>query len=152
MGRSQETFNKKEREKKRLKKKQEKLERREQRKLEKAERKNSSQENEFMYVDEYGNLTPEKPDPLKRTQIKAEDIKLGVPQNFKPTFDTVRNGKVKFFSEEKGYGFITDKETKDSIFVHVNDAYEGIKENHIVQFEIGKGPKGAKAIKVIQVK
>ena len=152
MGRSQETFNKKEREKKRLKKKKEKQERREQRKLEKAERKKTPIEEQFMYVDEFGNLTHEKPDPTKRMKVKAEDIQLGVPRNSKTSFDNVRRGKVKFFSEEKGYGFVTDKETKESIFVHVIDAYEGIKQNHIVEFELGKGPKGAKAIKVTQIK
>ena len=152
MGKSQQTFNKKEREKKRLKKKKEKQERREQRKLEKAERGKVSFEDQLMYVDEFGNLTNEKPDPTKRTQIKAEDIKLGVPQNSKQIFDTVRRGKVKMFAEDKGYGFITEKATKESIFVHVNDAYDGIKENHIVEFEIGKGPKGPKAIKVVQIK
>ena len=59
---------------------------------------------------------------------------------------------MKFFSDEKGYGFITDKATKESIFVHCNDAYEDIKENHVVEFKIGKGPKGPKAENVVQIK
>jgi len=152
MSKSQQTYNKKEREKKRKKKRQEKEERKAQRKLEKAERGKTKQEDQFMYMDINGNFTTEKPDPNDKIEIKAEDIELGVPQYARESIETVINGKVKFFSEDKGYGFITIKSNKESIFVHINDAYEGIKENHIVQFEIGKGPKGAKAIKVVQVK
>ena len=152
MAKSQQTFNKKEREKKKAKKKKDKQERKEQRKLEKAERGQTKQEEQFMYLDEYGNLTSEKPDPNNKIEIKAEDIELGVPQFARERVDAVKNGKVKFFSEDKGYGFITEKVTKDSIFVHANDAYDGIKENHIVTFEVGKGPKGAKAINVVQIK
>ncbi len=152
MSKSQQTFNKREREKKRAKKKKDKAEKREARKLAKAERGESGTEIEFMYVDENGNLTAEKPDPTKKIEIKAEDIELGVPRNSSEPMDFVRRGKVKFYAEDKGYGFITDKATKDSIFFHINDVYDGIKENHIVTYEIGKGPKGNKAIKVEQVK
>lgn len=152
MGKSQQTFNKKEREKKRLKKQKEKKERKEQRKLEKAERGKVAFEDQIMYVDEYGNLTSEKPDPTKKIKIRAEDISLGVPQNSKQSFEIVKRGKVKMFLEDKGYGFITEKVTKESIFVHANDAYDDIRENHIVEFEVGKGPKGPKAIKVTQIK
>jgi len=152
MAKSQQTFNKKEREKKRAKKKKEKAERREQRKVEKAQRGKLTLEDQLMYMDENGNLVKEKPDPSKKFEIKAEDIKLGVPQFAREEIVVERRGKVKFFYEEKGYGFITDKATKESIFVHINDAYDGIRENHIVEFEMGSGPKGAKAIKVVQIK
>ncbi|MEM9548000.1 MAG: cold shock domain-containing protein, partial [Bacteroidota bacterium] len=92
-----------------------------------------------------------KPDPTKKFSAKLEDISLGVPQNSRVAFDSVHRGKVKTFMEEKGYGFITNKATKESIFVHINDAYEGISENHIVDYEIGKGNKGQKAINVVRV-
>jgi len=153
MGKSQETFNKKEREKKRQKKNKEKKERREQRKLEKAEKGKLSMDDQMVYLDENGNLVSEKPDPnRKKVEIKAEDIKLGAAPVERIAVQTIRRGKVKFFSEDKGYGFITDKATKDSIFVHINDAYSDIKENHIVEFEVEQGHKGNKAVKVIQVK
>jgi len=152
MAKSQQTFSKKEREKKKLKRKQDKIERREQRKLEKAQRGKLSFEDQIMYVDHDGNLTNERPDPSKKIEIKAEDIKLGVPPNRKDFSNPIKRGKIKFFNSEKGYGFITEKQTKDSIFVHANDAYPDVKENHIVEFEIGKGPKGNKAINVIQIK
>ena len=70
MAKSQQTFNKKEKEKKRLKKRQEKLERRAQRKLEKAERGKVAFEDMLSYVDENGNLTNTPPDPSKKKEIK----------------------------------------------------------------------------------
>lgn len=152
MGKSQQTFNKKEREKKKQKKRKDKLAKREQRKLEKAEKGKLTFEEQIMYVDHDGTLTSEKPDPTKKFTIKVEDVKLGVPQYERESLNPIKRGKVKFFNEEKGYGFITEKITKDSIFVHANDAYSDIKENHIVQFEVGVGNKGAKAINVIQIK
>lgn len=152
MGKSQQTFNKKEREKKKAKKKKDKLERMEQRKIEKAERGKIQLEDQLMYLDENGNLTKEKPDPRNRIKVRADTIELGVPNYPRERMDTAHRGVVKFFSDEKGYGFITDKATKESIFVHCNDAYEDIKENHVVEFKIGKGPKGPKAENVVQIK
>ena len=152
MGKSQQTFNKKEREKKKAKKKKEKMERREQRKVEKAEKGKLSFEDQIMYLDADGNLTAEKPDPTQKIEIKAEDIVLGAAPVQREVIETIRRGKVKYFNYDKGYGFITDKATKDSIFVHANDAYEDIKENHIVMYELGQGPRGKKAINVTQVK
>ena len=95
MAKSQQTYNKKEKEKKRLKKKQEKAERREQRKLEREEKGPVAFEDLIRYVDEDGNLTTEKPDPnIKKKVIKASDIMLGVPRREKVEFDPVREGKV----------------------------------------------------------
>ena len=148
MARSQDSFNKKEKEKKRRKKKQEKLERREQRKLEREEGGKKTFEEMLMYVDENGNLTSEKPDPAKKIKIKAEDIVIGVPPKDDTPVETVRQGRVKFFNHEKGYGFITDAITKDGIFVHVNNTNDDIHENDKVTFEVEMGPKGPNAINV----
>ncbi len=148
MARSQQTFNKKEREKKKRKRKQEKRERREERKLEKAESGKKSFEDMLAYVDENGNLTDTPPDPLKKKVIKVEDIQLGVPQVTHEQMDSKRNGTVKFFNSEKGFGFITDDQTKDSIFVHINNVSGELKENQKVTFETEKGPKGPVAVNV----
>ena len=53
-----------------------------------------------------------------------------------------------YFNGEKGYGFIKDQETQQSVFVHVNATTEEIKENNKVSFEIEMGPKGANAVNV----
>ena len=137
MGRSQDTYNKKELEKKRKKKKKDKRERREQRKLDGAK------SPEFMYVDSEGNLTATQPDPADKKKIKIEDIAISTPKQEKsdmPNF--MRTGILKFFNSEKGYGFITDSDSKESVFVHIDAMEDEIKENDKVVFELGKGPKG----------
>ncbi len=148
MGRSQESFSKKEKEKKRKKKKQEKQERREQRKALKAENSGTSFEKMLAYVDEDGNLTSTPPDPTKKKEIKAEDIILGATPIDKTPMETIRKGRVKFFNDEKGYGFIVDSETKESVFVHINNCLDELYENQQVTFEIEMGPKGPNAVMV----
>ncbi len=148
MAKSKQTFNKKEREKKRRKKKLDKLERREMRKVEKAERGKLTFEEQLSYVDENGNLSSTPPDPTKKRKIKVEDIVLGVPPKEESIFGTTRNGQVKFFNDDKGYGFIVDNETKESIFVHINELVDRITEKDKVEFEIEMGPKGPTAVKV----
>jgi cold shock CspA family protein len=148
MAKSQDSFNKKEIEKKRKKKNEEKLERKEQRKADKAEGGVKTLEEMFSYVDENGFLTTTKPDPAKKKKFNAEDIVLGVSPRDSSPEDSIRKGQVKFFNDEKGYGFITDNETKDSIFVHANNLSEAIKENDRVTFEVEMGPKGPNAVNV----
>ena len=148
MGKSQESYNKKEKEKKRRKKKKDKQERQEQRKVEKAERGAKTFEEMLSYVDENGNLSSTPPDPSKKVKIKAEDIIIGVPPRDDSPMETIRKGQVKFFNDEKGYGFIIDDETKESIFVHVNNVEEEIREKDRVSFEVEMGPKGPSAVNV----
>ena len=148
MAKSQQTFNKKEREKKKQKKRQEKLERRAQRKVERDAAPKKTFEELIRYVDHDGNIVDTPPDPSKKRVIKASDIVLGVPPNDTDPVDSVRTGIVKFFNHEKGYGFITDRQSKESIFVHINSCRDEIKENDKVTFETERGPKGMVAINV----
>jgi len=144
MGRSQDSFNKKEREKKRQKRKKEKLERKEQKKLE------GKTGPEFMYLDADGNLTTTPPDPdAKKEEINLEDIQISVPKSEKSDVSNfLKQGVVKFFNTEKGYGFITDSATRDSIFVHIDSCNQEIKQNDKVTYEVGKGNKGPVALDV----
>ncbi len=148
MARSQVSFNKKEKEKLRRKKKQEKESRREQRKLEKAEEGPKSFEDMLSYVDENGFLTDTPPDPAKKKKFRAEDIVIGVPLRDEAPQDPVRKGQVKFFNDEKGYGFIVDAETSESIFVHASNILQHIHDNDKVLFEVENGPKGPNAVQV----
>lgn len=146
MSRSQETSNKKEVRNKKEKKRKEKEQKRIKRK---SEGKNSF-DDMIAYVDEFGQISSTPPDPdKKKTVIVAEDIDLSISNNNSGHApDYVRKGVVTFFNESKGFGFIRDMNSKQSVFVHVNNLIEPIRENNIVSFEIGKGPKGSIALNV----
>ncbi|MEO6719974.1 MAG: cold shock domain-containing protein [Ferruginibacter sp.] len=146
-----ETWNKKEKEKKKQQKKKDKAERKQERK--ESNKDNNNFEDMLAYLDENGNLSSKPPDPKKRMVVNAEDIEIGVPKQ-KPLNpeDLIRQGIVTFFNDAKGYGFIKDLVTQESVFVHINSLTEQIKENNKVSFEIEMGPKGAIATNVKLVK
>lgn len=146
-----ETWNKKEREKKKKQNKKEKAEKKQERKENSS--KSTSLNSMLAYIDENGNLSSQPPDPRKKITINAEDIELGVPKQepINPE-DLIRTGIVTFFNDAKGYGFIKDLETQESVFVHINSLTEAIKENNKVSFEVEMGPKGASATRVKMVK
>jgi cold shock CspA family protein len=149
MSKSHQSFNKKEKEKKRRKKKQAKLERRQQRKLEKEQNGPKSFEDMLSYVDENGNLTDTPPDPSKKKKIKAEDIVIGIPpKDASFEEDPVHKGRVKFFNHDKGFGFITNTNSREDLFVHMNNTNDLIHENDQVTFEVEMGAKGPTAVNV----
>jgi len=150
MSRPQETFNKKELEKRRLQKRKEKEQRKEQRKAESKEGK--TMDDMIAYVDEFGNISSTPPDPTKKKSvIKESDIDIGA-RNIGNSVHSVgqgqRTGKVTFFNHSKGFGFIKDSESGESIFVHSKALETDINENDTVTFEIGKGFKGTVALHV----
>lgn len=58
-------------------------------------------------------------------------------------------GIVKFFNDEKGFGFIIDDESKKEYFVHISGLVsESIKEGDFVEFELKEGKKGLNAVSV----
>ena len=147
MGKSQETFSKKEKEKKRLKKRQEKLARREERK---AIPKKTFEES-IAYIDENGNFTDTPPDATKKSVIKAEDIVLGIPKKVTDESDPIKKGKLEFYNNDKGYGFINEDSTNEKYFVHVSSITGEISEGDKVSFELEKGTKGLNAVRVSKV-
>ncbi len=151
MGRSQDTFNKKEVRNKKEKKRKEKEKKRLARK---ENEKKGSLDDMIAYVDENGMITSEAPDPnKKKEEIKLEDIEIGVPsRDSSHKADPIRKGIVSFFNDSKGYGFIKDMETKESVFVHINNVVDEIKEGNLVNFEVEMGHKGPTAMKVKLVK
>ncbi len=147
MGRSQETFGKKDKEKKRLKKREEKQRKKEERKANAV--KGKGLESMLAYVDENGHITDTPPDTTKKKkEIKAEDIEIGIPKRVEEEFDPIRKGKVEFFDDSKGYGFIRDLNIDEKYFVHISGVIDEIKENDSVTFELEKGMKGMNAVKV----
>lgn len=148
MAKSKETFNKKEREKKRLKQLQEKRDKMEERKA-KAQ-KGKSLEEMMAYIDENGNISNTPPDPRRKKIFKQEDIVIGVPKH-KEVELIPRSGVVIFFDDSKGFGFINDTQTGQRIFIHVNNLSEPVKEADKVLFEIEMGARGPSAINVKKI-
>jgi len=147
MAKSQQTFNKSEKEKKRLKKRENKKKKMEARKAE--AKLNGKKGIEFAYVDHYGNLTDTPPDPSKKLIVEAESIHVSVPKTLESDrVDPIRNGKVSFYDGSKGFGFIIDIETQEKYFTHVSGLIDDIAENDKVTFELEKGMKGMNAVKV----
>jgi len=66
----------------------------------------------------------------------------------------VPKGKVKWFNNKKGYGFITTDSGTD-IFLHHSaiqgDGFKTIEEGQEVEFEIAQGPKGEQAVNVVKL-
>ena len=60
----------------------------------------------------------------------------------------MKKGTVKFFNGSKGFGFITDDDTKKEYFVHVSGLIDEINEGDVVEFELKEGKKGLNAINV----
>ena len=151
MAKSKETFNKKEKEKKRLKERQEKKERMEYRKANAT--KGKSLDDMMAYIDENGNISSTPPDPKKKRVYSVEEIQIGVPkEEAGDGMDEPRQGKVSFFNQAKGFGFIIDKKNGERIFVHANQLTEQIAEDDEVTYEVEMGFKGLSALDVKKIK
>jgi cold shock CspA family protein len=150
MAKSQATFGKKENEKKKQQKRNEKQERKEERQA--NAKKGLALEDMMAYVDENGNISSTPPDPKKKKIINTEDIQIGISRQEDIVDENpVKKGTVTFFNESKGYGFIKNTDTQESIFVHANGLVTQIREGDKVSFEVEMGQKGPTAVKVSKV-
>jgi cold shock CspA family protein len=146
MSRSQESFNKKEVRNKKEKKRKDKEIKKQNRK---ENDRGSGLDDMIAYVDENGMITSTPPDPSKKIAVKLEDIEISIPKSDpNQIIDPIRKGSVTFFNTSKGFGFIRDLETQESVFVHVNNLLEEIKEGNLVNYEVEMGQKGPTAVQV----
>jgi cold shock CspA family protein len=142
-----ESWSKKEREKRKQKERQDKAEKMQQRREKAKEGKNP--DSMIADVDENGNFSSTPPDPRKKIKIILEDIAISVPrQEDLPQEELIRNGKVTFFNVSKGFGFIKDNLSQQSIFVHTNNLSDAIQENDKVSFEVEMSHRGPMAVNV----
>ncbi len=150
MSASGESFRKKEIRKQKEKKKKAKLEKKKARKEREAQ---GGLDDMIAWVDENGNPTDTPPDPdKKKEEIDPDDIRVSVPSDDEVGIedDPVREGVVDYYNDEKGFGFVIDGETKESVFVHINNVQgeDEIREGMRLQFEVEKGAKGPAAVNV----
>jgi cold shock CspA family protein len=147
MAKSKETFNKKDKQQRKLKQRKEKQEKMEERKA--NAKKGKSLEEMMAYVDENGNISDTPPDPKKKRMVNLEDIQIEIPAgNLR---DFTRYGVIQFFNEEKGFGFIIDQGTREKIFVHSSMLSEPVKVSDKVKFEVEAGNKGKAAVNVKKI-
>ncbi|GAB3169247.1 cold-shock protein [Telluribacter humicola] len=60
----------------------------------------------------------------------------------------MNNGTVKFFNDQKGFGFIKDEKSGQEYFVHVSGLVDEVRENDDVTFDLKEGKKGLNAVNV----
>jgi len=60
----------------------------------------------------------------------------------------MKKGKVKFFNESKGFGFISVNDGGKDVFIHSSGLKDQIKEGDEVTFEVTEGKKGPSAVNV----
>ncbi|MEY4926223.1 MAG: hypothetical protein RI894_659 [Bacteroidota bacterium] len=62
----------------------------------------------------------------------------------------MQTGTVKFFNEQKGYGFIVNDTTKAEVFLHVTGLLDTVKQGDAITYEVKEGKKGLNATNVKQ--
>ncbi len=145
MGRSSVSYNKKELEKKRAQKRKDKQNRKEERK---ANGGSGLLDDMIAYVDENGMITNEQPIAGKKGVIDAKKIAISTPKKDDSEHAALK-GRVEYFNQDKGYGFIKDLGSTEKYFFHIKDAFQNINEGSNVNFELARGNRGLNAIKII---
>ena len=145
MARSQNSFNKKEREKKKAQKRKEKVAKRIERKDNVGD---TSMDSMMIYLDANGNFVNTPPDETQKGEVDETSIQISTPKSAPIDFDAERRGKVTFYNDQKGYGFIEQDGTQEKFFLHHTNLTGHVEESTKVKFKIKKGEKGFDAIDV----
>ena len=144
MAKNKDSFNKREKEKQRRKEKQGKKEKMEERRANQV--KGKSLDDMMAYIDEDGNITSTPPDPQKKKVFNAEDIEIGVPKS-QEVEASIKEGKIEYFNESKGFGFIMQNNGV-KIFFHINQTTYPVQEGDLVNYTVERGPRGLNAVGV----
>lgn len=149
MARSQNTFRKKEREKKKQQKRKDKEEKRA---LKKENIKSGTLNNMIAYVDINGNFSDAPPKEGDDTmEVDASQIDVSTPKSVDMELDAERRGLVKFYNENKGFGFIVPQGSQEQYFFHESNVNGEVWDMDKVKFKLEKGEKGLNAVGVSKI-
>lgn len=137
------TFSKREIAKRKRERRKEKEEKREARKSEAR----CTFEEMIAYVDQYGVIT-DTPPVVERKAVKIEDIEISIPPKTESDEISELRGRIEFYNETKGFGFIKDRDSVRKYFFHRSNVNGQIRENNTVTFTLERGPKGMNAVNV----
>ena len=141
------SFGKRENEKKKQAKRLEKQKRKEERQAGGT----ASIDDMIAWVDENGNITDTPPEQGKKEEVKLEDIAVSTPKKEDIEEEPLK-GRVEYFDNGKGYGFIKDSGSGEKYFFHISSAPAGISEGNIVNFELERGTRGMNAVRITLTK
>ncbi len=137
------TSGKRDREKLKEQKRKDKQQRKEERKTSGT----SSFEDMIAYVDENGVLCSTPPEKTNNS-VDVNDISISTPKQEEIEVLPL-NGRIEFFNEAKGYGFVKDLGSSEKYFFHISSAPASIAQGDIVTFELEKGSRGLNAVNII---
>ena len=138
------TVGKRENEKKRLAKREEKQKKKDSKKLSSK----SSFDDMIAYVDEYGMITSTPPEEnIKKQEINVEEIMISTPRK-EDEEPVILRGRIEFFNEARGFGFIKDLAGIEKYFFHVNNVVTDVREGNVVTFDLERGAKGMNAVNI----
>ena len=129
------SFGKRENEKKKQARRVEKQNRKE-------ERKSSGKATSFEDM-----ITSVPPELRQKEEINQEDILISTPKK-EDVAPVILRGRVDYFNEAKGFGFIRDLSGTEKYFFHVNNVVDDISVNDIVTFDLERGDRGLSAVNV----
>lgn len=138
------TFRKKEVRKRQIEKRREKELRREAKRNETPD----TFEEMIAYVNPNGVITDTPPNPEDYREVKLEEIEVSIPTDLEIASESELDGHVKFYNEDRGFGFIKDKESVEQYFFHISNAPEDIERNDHVTFRLEDSPRGLNAVEV----
>ena len=108
----------------------------------------SSIDDMIAYVDEYGMISSTPPEEnVKKKEINLEEIMIATPKK-EDEEPVILRGRVEFFNESRGFGFIKDLSGVEKYFFHVNNVVTEIKEGNVVTFDLERGIKGMNAVNI----
>ena len=84
---------------------------------------------------------------IKKEEINPDEIIIATPKKEEEE-PAILRGRVEFFNEARGFGFIKDLNGVEKYFFHVNNVVGNIVENNIVTFDLERGTKGMNAVNI----